>query len=58
MHVLPKKGAVFADKGYCTQSAKTAADRKGVHLCAVKKNNMIGKNFDLDRYYSKDTIPI
>jgi IS5 family transposase len=23
-----------------------------VHLCAIKKNNMRDKNFDLDRYYT------
>src|SRR3989338_9304643 len=28
------------------------ATRKGCHLAAIKKNNMIGKNKDLDRWYS------
>jgi IS5 family transposase len=51
--VLPKQGAVYADKGYCTSPARIAAARKNVHLCAVKKNNMQGKNFDLDKYYTK-----
>jgi IS5 family transposase len=55
--VLPKHGAVYADKGYCTSPAKIAAARKAVHLCAVKKNNMQGKNFALDKYYTKIRSP-
>ncbi len=45
---LPSGGAVYADKGYCVAPARIAAARKGVHLCAIKKNNMKEKNFDLD----------
>jgi len=56
-HVCPSQGAVYADKGYCTAPVKLAAARKGVHLGAVKKNNMKGKNFDLDRYYTKLRAP-
>ena len=55
--VLPKQGAVYADKGYCTSPAKIASARKNVHLCSVKKNNMQGKNFDLDKYYTKIRSP-
>lgn len=51
-HVCPDGGAVYADKGYCTEPAKKAAARKDVHLAAIKKNNMKGKNRDLDRWYS------
>lgn len=51
-HVLPHGGATYADKAYCVSPAKQAAARRGVHLCAIKKNNMKGKNFDLDRYYT------
>ena len=51
-HVCPNQGAVYADKGYCTQPAKATAIGKGVHLAAIKKNNMQGKNRDLDRWYS------
>ena len=51
-HVCPNQGAVYADKGYCIQPAKVTAMRKGVHLTAIKKNNMHGKNRDLDRWYS------
>ena len=49
----PNGGAVYADKGYCTNPAKTIAAIKSVHLCALKKKNMKGKNYDLDRYYTK-----
>ena len=55
--VLPKQGAVYADKGYCTKPARISARRQAVHLCAVKKNNMKGKNYDLDRYYTKIRSP-
>ena len=51
-HVLPNGGAIYADKAYCVAHARIAAARKGVHLCAIKKNNMKEKNFDLDRYYT------
>lgn len=56
-HVCPGGGAVYADKGYCTNPAKVAARARGVHLGAIKKNNMLGKNFDLDRYYTKLRSP-
>jgi IS5 family transposase len=56
-HVCPSQGAVYADKGYCTSPAKIAAKSKGVHLGAIKKNNMKDKNFDLDKYYTKLRSP-
>lgn len=56
-HVCPKQGAVYADKGYCTSPAKTAARANKIHLGAVKKNNMLGKNYDLDKYYTKLRSP-
>lgn len=57
-HVVPSSGAVYADKGYCTSPSRIAAARHGIHLCAVKKNNMKGKNFDLDKYYTKIRSPL
>ena len=39
------------------KDAKQAALTKGVHLCAIKKNNMKGKNRDLDRYYTAIRAP-
>lgn len=56
-HVCPSSGAVYADKGYCTKPAKDAARAKGVHLAAIKKNNMQGKDSKLDSYYTKVRLP-
>jgi IS5 family transposase len=51
-HICPNGGAVYADKGYPLKDSKIAAARRGVHLAAIKKNNMDGKNRDLDRWIS------
>ena len=51
-HVCPDSGAVYADKGYCIKPAVLAAQRKNIHLAAIKKNNMNSKNRDLDRWVS------
>ena len=56
-HAAPNQGAVYADKGYCDKNARQAALTKGVHLCAIKKNNMKSKNRDLDSYYTKLRAP-
>lgn len=56
-HVIPNQGAVYADKGYCDKNAKAAAAKRNLHLAAVKKNNMIGKNKDLDKFYTKMRSP-
>ena len=50
-NVIPNSGAIYADKGYCDKNAKLAADKRNLHLAAVKKNNMKGKNKDLDSYF-------
>ena len=51
-NVCPDQGAIYADKGYCTNPAKRDASIKGCHLAAIKKNNMKGKNRNLDCWYS------
>jgi len=56
-HVCPNSGAVYGDKGYCVKPAMLAAKGKNIHLAAVKKNNMIGKNRDLDRWISSIRSP-
>ena len=48
----PEQGAIYADKGYCTNPAKRQAAIKGCHLAAIKKNNMKGKDRNLDHWYS------
>jgi IS5 family transposase len=55
IRVCPKQGAVFADKGYahCDKSAKI----KGIHLCAIQKNNSKQKNKDKDKWISKMRAP-
>lgn len=56
-HVCPSSGATYLDKGYCDKHAQQTAATKGVHLAAIKKNNMKNKNFDLDRFYCKIRAP-
>jgi len=56
-HVIPDQGAAYLDKGYCDINAKKAAAKRNIHLAAIKKNNMIGKNKDLDKFYSKIRAP-
>jgi IS5 family transposase len=56
-HVCPSGGAVYSDKGYCVKPSVIEAKRRGVHLAAIKKNNMKGKNADLDKYYSRLRSP-
>jgi len=56
-NVCPSQGAIYADKGYCTKPAKRAATKRRCHLAAIKKNNMLGKDKDLDRWYSKIRSP-
>ena len=50
--ICPNQGAVYGDKGYCTNPATKILKAKGCHNATIKKNNMIGKNKDLDRWYS------
>ncbi|WP_316359029.1 transposase [Candidatus Neptunichlamydia sp. REUL1] len=56
-HVCPSQGASYMDKGYCISPAPRIAKAKGVHLGAIKKNNMKGKNKDQDRWYSSVRAP-
>ena len=56
-HICPSQGAVFADKGYCTNPAQKAAAKNNVHLAAIKLNNMKDKNKDLDKWRTKIRSP-
>src|SRR3990167_605198 len=51
-HVHPSQGAVYADKGYCTNPAKRICRENSVHLAAIEKNNMKTENKDRDSWYS------
>lgn len=55
--VCPTKGAVYGDKGYCTTKSVTDIKSKGCHAAPIKKNNMKGKNRDLDKWYSQIRFP-
>ena len=56
-HVCPSQGATYLDKGYCINPASSIAKAKGLHLAAIKKNNMKGKNRDKDKWYSSLRSP-
>ena len=56
-HVSPSLSVIYADIGYCGKSSANAARRKGATKQAIKRNNMKGKNKDLDRWISKVRSP-
>ena len=56
-HVCPKDGAVFGDKGYCVDPAKTTLKRKGCHDATIKKTNMKGKDRRKDGWLSAMRSP-
>lgn len=57
-HVCPKNGEmVFADKSYCLKKAQDAMKKNGAHSAAILRQNMNGKNKDLDRWRSKVRAP-
>ena len=56
-HICPNKGAIYADKGYCTKPARQAAAKRGVHLAAIMMNHMLAKNHDKDRWFSHLRMP-
>jgi IS5 family transposase len=56
-HVCPSRGVVFADKGYCTQDARQIIQQKGCEDGSIKKNNMKGKDRNLDRWRTKIRAP-
>jgi transposase, IS5 family len=57
-HICPRDGQmIFADKAYCLKPAQQAMDRRGARSAAILRNNMIGKNKDLDRWRSGVRAP-
>ena len=57
-YICPRAGEmVFGDKAYCLKPAKTEMLKRGCYPAAILKNNMIGKNKDLDRWRSKMRSP-
>ena len=51
-HVCPSRGAVYADKAYCTAPARGVIKSRGCHDATIKKANMKSKNRDRDRWHS------
>lgn len=57
-HVCPKHNEmVFADKAYCLKPAQDAMAKRGASSAAILRQNMIGKNKDLDRWRSGIRAP-
>jgi IS5 family transposase len=56
-YVCPSQGAIYADKGYFPAPARISAAKAGCLLAAIKRNNMVGKNRDLDRWISRVRAP-
>ena len=56
-HILPKQGAVFGDKGYCTKDSVIQMKIRNLHNCTIKTNNMKDKNCDKDKWISKARSP-
>ena len=54
-HILPKSGAVVGDKGYI--GAIREILRRGLHPLIIKRNNMKGKNVELDKWLAKLRSP-
>lgn len=56
-YILPNKGAIFGDKGYCTSDAVEEIEKRGCYNATIKKNNMKGKDKDLDKWRTKMRSP-
>lgn len=56
-NVCPTGGIIYADKAYCGNRCKNESLINGCELAAIKRNNMLGKNRDLDRFNSKLRSP-
>jgi IS5 family transposase len=54
-HVLPRTGAISADKGYVGSIPDIV--RRGLHSMVILKNNMKAKNTDKDCFHSKLRAP-
>ena len=52
-YIYSNNGAFYGDKGYSTSDATNEIQRRGCHNGTIKKNNMKGKNKDLDKWDTK-----
>ena len=55
--VCPGGGALYGDKGFCGKRSEKEAQKRFCSPRFIKRNNMIEKNFDLDRYLTKIRAP-
>jgi transposase, IS5 family len=51
-HICPYDSIIFGDKAYALRSAQLAMKANFCQSAAILKNNMLGKNRDLDRWRS------
>ena len=56
-YICPNKGSIFGDKGYCTSDAVQIIESRGCYNSTIKKNNMQGKNKDLDKWRTQMRFP-
>ena len=56
-NVCPPQGLVLVDKGYCSKECERVAKISGASLRAIKKNNMIDKDKDFDKWLTKLRSP-
>lgn len=56
-HVCPRRGMVFADKGYCGKNVENELNKRGCHNGVIKKDNMKDKNRDKDKWLARTRMP-
>lgn len=56
-HICPRGSIVYGDKAFSTKTAQRILRQKGCENATIKKNNMRGKNFDLDRHRTRWRMP-
>ena len=56
-HVVPKTGAVVADKAYSVGEAKAIIKAKGLHAMTIEKQNSKTKNREKDKFISSLRMP-
>lgn len=56
-HICPEEGMVVADKQYCCKKAQRIMKANKCRSAAILKNNMLGKNKDKDRWFTKLRAP-
>ena len=55
--VCPEGGALYGNKGFCGRNPEREARKRFCTPRLIKRNNMLEKNRDLDRYLTKIRSP-